>query len=172
MIYQNLILTDSVNAFIVSCRTILYQTDIGTRSNPNRFHSVGRALVSQFIKCLLHLLNFTGYLAVFSVASCEDTWSLFSRTEEEQLLLFALTEVDCPRLPTDSAITVTFSDSGQELPQMFLDLRTQKAIHWKSAVILHDDTLSKYGIEEILFISLFYFWNTQMFTVSFQIKHC
>ncbi|CAH0719845.1 unnamed protein product, partial [Brenthis ino] len=91
-----------------------------------------------------------GYLAVFSVASCEDTWSLFSRTEEEQLLLFALTEVDCPRLPTDSAITVTFADSGQELPQMFLDLRTQKAIRWKSAVILHDDTLNRDMISRVV----------------------
>lgn len=80
---------------------------------------------------------------MFSVASCEDTWSLFSRTEEEELLLFALTEVDCPRLPADSAITVTFAEEGQELPQLFLDFRTRRAFHWKSAIILHDDTLSK-----------------------------
>lgn len=80
---------------------------------------------------------------MFSVASCEDTWSLFSRTEEEELLLFALTEVDCPRLPADSAITVTFAGEGQELPQLFLDFRTRRAFHWKSAIILHDDTLSK-----------------------------
>lgn len=89
-------------------------------------------------------LFFVGYLAVFSVASCTDTWSLFRRTEDEQLLLFALTEVDCPRLPRDSSITVTHAVVGQELPQLFLDLRTQKAMFWKSAIILHDDTLSKY----------------------------
>ncbi|KAH9631676.1 hypothetical protein HF086_014677, partial [Spodoptera exigua] len=82
-----------------------------------------------------------GFLAVFSIASCEDTWELFSRTEEEELLLFALTEVDCPRLPSHSAITATFTDPGEELPQLLLDLRTSNAFQWKSAIILHDDTL-------------------------------
>ncbi|GBP34783.1 Ionotropic receptor 93a [Eumeta japonica] len=84
-----------------------------------------------------------GFMAVLSIASCEETWSLFSRTEEEELLLIALTEADCPRLPLDSAITVTYMEPGQELSQLLLDLRTTKAIKWKSAVILHDDTLSK-----------------------------
>lgn len=87
---------------------------------------------------------FIGFLAVFSIASCEDTWSLFSRTQEEELLLFALTEVDCPRLPTQEAITVTYTEAGQELPQLLLDLRTEHAFKWKSAVILHDETLSEY----------------------------
>lgn len=86
----------------------------------------------------------TGFLAVFSIASCADTWSLFSRAEEEELLLFALTEVDCPRLPLQSAITVTYMVPGEELPQIFLDMRTTKAFNWKSAVILHDDTLSEF----------------------------
>ncbi|XP_013193622.1 ionotropic receptor 93a isoform X2 [Amyelois transitella] len=91
-----------------------------------------------------------GFLAVFSIASCEDTWSLFSRTEEEELLLFALTEVDCPRLPLQSAITVTYMDQGQELPQIFLDLRTTRAFKWKSAVILHDDTLNRDMVSRVV----------------------
>nr|BAR64811.1 ionotropic receptor [Ostrinia furnacalis] len=91
-----------------------------------------------------------GFLAVFSVASCEDTWSLFSRTEEEELLLFALTEVDCPRLPTDSAITVTNVMPGEELPQILLDMRTEMAFKWKSAVILHDDTLSRDMVSRVV----------------------
>ncbi|XP_053604949.1 ionotropic receptor 93a [Plodia interpunctella] len=91
-----------------------------------------------------------GFLAVFSIASCEDTWSLFSRTEEEELLLFALTEVDCPRLPLQSAITVTYMDQGQELPQILLDLRTTKAFKWKSAVILHDDTLNRDMVSRVV----------------------
>ncbi|KPJ08640.1 Glutamate receptor 2 [Papilio machaon] len=84
-----------------------------------------------------------GFIAVFSVASCEDTWSLFSRTEEEELLLFALTEVDCPRLPVDRALMVTYTEPGQELAQLMLDLRTTKEMGWKSAIILHDATLSE-----------------------------
>ncbi|XP_073954956.1 ionotropic receptor 93a isoform X2 [Choristoneura fumiferana] len=90
-----------------------------------------------------------GFIAVFSIASCEDTWSLFSRAKEEELLLFALTEVDCPRLPPESAITVTYTDPGQELPQLLLDLRTNKAFNWKSAIILHDDTLNDEDVPSI-----------------------
>ncbi|XP_049872906.1 ionotropic receptor 93a [Pectinophora gossypiella] len=91
-----------------------------------------------------------GFLAIFSIASCEDTWELFSRTEEEELLLFALTEVDCPRLPAHSAITVTYTEPGQELPQLLLDLRTMNAFKWKSAVILHDDTLNRDMISRVV----------------------
>nr|AXY83442.1 putative ionotropic receptor 16 [Conopomorpha sinensis] len=90
------------------------------------------------------------FLAVFSVASCKDTWDLFSRAEEEQLLLFALTEADCPRLPPDSAITITYMDPGQELPQILLDLRTSKAFNWKSAIILHDDTLNRDMVSRVV----------------------
>ncbi|PZC78164.1 hypothetical protein B5X24_HaOG200650 [Helicoverpa armigera] len=91
-----------------------------------------------------------GFLAVFSIASCEDTWDLFSRTEEEELLLFALTEVDCPRLPSHSAITATFTEPGEELPQLLLDLRTSNAFQWKSAIILHDDTLSRDMVSRVV----------------------
>ncbi|XP_026318935.1 ionotropic receptor 93a [Hyposmocoma kahamanoa] len=91
-----------------------------------------------------------GFLAVFSIASCQDTWSLFSRAKEEELLLFALTEVDCPRLPTNIAITVTYADPGEELPQLILDLRTMNAFKWKSAVILHDDTLNRDMVSRVV----------------------
>nr|QEE82793.1 ionotropic receptor 93a [Conogethes pinicolalis] len=90
------------------------------------------------------------FLAVFSIASCEDTWSLFTRTEEEELLLFALTEEDCPRLPSRSAITVTYVEPGEELPQILLDMRTQRAFKWKSAIILHDDTLSRDMVSRVV----------------------
>ncbi|XP_061378615.1 ionotropic receptor 93a [Danaus plexippus] len=91
-----------------------------------------------------------GFLAIFSIASCEDTWSLFLRAEEEDLLHIAVTEVDCPRLPSDSAITVTFADPGQELPQLVLDLRTRKAFNWKSAIILHDETLNRDMVSRVV----------------------
>lgn len=107
-------------------------------------------------------------MAVLSIASCEETWSLFTRAEEEELLLLALTEVDCPRLPINSAITVTFTEPGEELAQILLDLRTQKAFNWKSVVLLHDNTLGElikpiYIIgDTILFPSGFYYHTCQI----------
>ncbi|KAI8421917.1 hypothetical protein MSG28_009840, partial [Choristoneura fumiferana] len=38
---------------------------------------------------------------------------------------------------------------GQELPQLLLDLRTNKAFNWKSAIILHDDTLNDEDVPSI-----------------------
>ncbi|CAH2047486.1 unnamed protein product, partial [Iphiclides podalirius] len=87
---------------------------------------------------------------VFSVASCEDTWTLFSRAVEEELLLVALTEAGCPRLPADAAVTVTYTEAGQELPQIILDLRAERAFNWKSAVILHDDALNMETISRVV----------------------
>lgn len=87
---------------------------------------------------------------MFSVTSCEDTWSLFKRVQEEHMLFFAVMEVDCPRLPSNAAITVTFSKPGEELPQIILDLRAEKAFNWKSAILLHDDTLSMYNLIGVL----------------------
>ncbi|XP_045499177.1 ionotropic receptor 93a [Colias croceus] len=105
---------------------------------------------------LVHYYSWTainlkkGFLAVFSVASCEDTWSLFKRTKAEQLLLFALTEVDCPRLPSDLAITVTYTEPGEEVPQMILDLRTERAFNWKSVIMLHDNTLNRDMVSRVV----------------------
>ncbi|CAG4929672.1 unnamed protein product [Colias eurytheme] len=105
---------------------------------------------------LVHYYSWTainlkkGFLAVFSVASCEDTWSLFKRTKAEQLLLFALTEVDCPRLPSDMAITVTYTEPGEEVPQMILDLRTERAFNWKSVIMLHDNTLNRDMVSRVV----------------------
>ncbi|XP_068617506.1 ionotropic receptor 93a [Battus philenor] len=115
-----------------------------------------------------------GFIAVFSVASCEDTWSLYSRTQEEELLLFALTEVDCPRLPVDSAVTVTFAETGQELPQLLLDLRTTRSFDWKSAVILHDDTLNRDTISRVVLSLTCQIYHETVSSISvtvFKMKH-
>lgn len=120
---------------------------IGPPSSSPRFN------LTILLSTLLHYFKISitaGFLAVFSIASCQDTWSLYSRAEEEDLLLFALTEADCPRLPVRSAVTVTYMDPGQELPQLLLDLRTRKAFKWKSAILLHDETLSEYLKQHLL----------------------
>lgn len=47
------------------------------------------------------------FTAVLSVTNCENTWEIFRESREEQLLLIALTDADCPRLPYDEAIMVS-----------------------------------------------------------------
>lgn len=47
------------------------------------------------------------FTAVLSVTNCENTWEIFRESRAEDLLLMALTDPDCPRLPYDEAIMVS-----------------------------------------------------------------
>ncbi|XP_074038952.1 ionotropic receptor 93a isoform X3 [Leptinotarsa decemlineata] len=80
--------------------------------------------------------------AILSIAPCSDTWRLFHSTEGEDLVHMAITESDCPRLPTDTSLTVPLIGRGQELPQLLLDLRIAGVFEWKSVVIIYDTTLN------------------------------
>lgn len=98
-----------------------------------------------------------------SITSCEETWRLFKAAQDENLLHMAISgnkrefyvgntkgvinfflESDCPRLPTDQALTVPLIIPGEEMPQIVLDMRTFNAYLWKSAVIIYDETLGLY----------------------------
>lgn len=43
---------------------------------------------------------------IFSIASCASTWETFEHVRRERLLLIAITDPDCPRLPLHEALTV------------------------------------------------------------------
>lgn len=46
---------------------------------------------------------------IFSIASCKSTWETFFHARKERLLLLAITDPDCPRLPLHEALTVSNS---------------------------------------------------------------
>lgn len=46
------------------------------------------------------------FSAVLSITSCENTWEIFRDSKGENLLIMAITDPDCPRLPYDEAIMV------------------------------------------------------------------
>lgn len=48
----------------------------------------------------------TDFTAIFSISSCKSTWDTFYHARKERLLLIAITDPDCPRLPLHEAITV------------------------------------------------------------------
>lgn len=83
------------------------------------------------------------FTAVLSVANCEDTWNIFRDAQKESLLLMAMTEPDCPRLPYDEAIMIPMMTPGEELPQVILDAKAQHSVAWKSAVLLYDTTFDR-----------------------------
>lgn len=46
------------------------------------------------------------FTAVFSITNCENTWDIYKDSRSENLLMLALTDPDCPRLPYSEAIMV------------------------------------------------------------------
>lgn len=48
------------------------------------------------------------FTAVFSITNCENTWDIYKESRTEHLLIIALTDPDCPRLPYNEALMVGF----------------------------------------------------------------
>jgi hypothetical protein len=48
------------------------------------------------------------FSAVLSITNCENTWDIYRESKGENLLMMAITDPDCPRLPYEEAIMVRF----------------------------------------------------------------
>lgn len=46
------------------------------------------------------------FTAVFAITGCADMWEVYEEVQEEKLLMIALTDPNCPRLPIGRAIMV------------------------------------------------------------------
>jgi glutamate receptor, ionotropic, invertebrate len=46
------------------------------------------------------------FSAVLSITNCDNTWEIYRDSRGENLLLMAITDPDCPRLPFEEAIMV------------------------------------------------------------------
>lgn len=87
---------------------------------------------------------------MLSIANCKDTWQVFEDSRPEAVLLIALTDPDCPRLPPDEAIMMPIMVLGEELPQVVLDMKSSKTLNVKSAVVLHDDAFDRDMISRVI----------------------
>lgn len=58
---------------------------------------------------------FTDFTIVMSISNCKDTWQIFHEVQQETLLLIALTEANCPRLPSAEAVMVTLNQPQSDL---------------------------------------------------------
>ncbi|XP_031786808.1 ionotropic receptor 93a isoform X2 [Nasonia vitripennis] len=57
---------------------------------------------------------------------------------------------DCPRLPEDAGISLPLTNPGEELPQIFLDLRTTGSLSWPKVNLIHDDTFARDTISRVV----------------------
>ncbi|EDV91122.1 GH17277 [Drosophila grimshawi] len=48
------------------------------------------------------------FLAAITVADCESTWNFYKTTQQTSILLIAITDSDCPRLPLNRALMVSY----------------------------------------------------------------
>ncbi|KAG5667976.1 hypothetical protein PVAND_015934 [Polypedilum vanderplanki] len=83
------------------------------------------------------------FTAVFSITNCENTWEIYRDSRGENLLLMAITDPDCPRLPYDEGLMIPIMTPGEELPQLILDTKARHSFDWKSAVLLYDNTFDR-----------------------------
>ncbi|KAF7414094.1 hypothetical protein HZH68_002583 [Vespula germanica] len=90
------------------------------------------------------------YMVLLSIATCDKTWYLYELARQSGIIHLAITDRSCPRIPISDGISIPLIVPGEELPQMFLDLRTANALSWKNVVILHDDSFEKEKISDIV----------------------
>ncbi|XP_068154999.1 ionotropic receptor 93a [Drosophila tropicalis] len=81
------------------------------------------------------------FLAAITVTDCENTWNFYKNTQETSVLLIAITDSDCPRLPLNRAIMIPLVEHGDEFPQIILDAKVQQVLKWKTAVVFVDQTI-------------------------------
>ncbi|XP_037717330.1 ionotropic receptor 93a [Drosophila subpulchrella] len=81
------------------------------------------------------------FLAAITVTDCENTWKFYKNTQENSILLIAITDSDCPRLPINRALMIPIVENGDEFPQIILDIKVQQILNWKTAVVFVDQTI-------------------------------
>ncbi|XP_015433115.1 PREDICTED: uncharacterized protein LOC107189154 [Dufourea novaeangliae] len=106
--------------------------------NVNREMHVGGIAVRVFRDANVNLRQ--DYTILLSVATCHLTWRLHEAARKEDLIHLALTDPDCPRISDTDGMSVPLIVPGDELSQIFLDLRMMNILTWNVINILHDDT--------------------------------
>ncbi|XP_025158343.1 ionotropic receptor 93a-like [Harpegnathos saltator] len=86
---------------------------------------------------------------LLSVTTCQQTWSLHEAANKEDLVHLAITEQDCPRFPDTDGVSIPLVVAGQELSQIFYDLRSYDVLNWNNINILHDDTFDRDTISRV-----------------------
>ncbi|XP_073816312.1 ionotropic receptor 93a [Musca autumnalis] len=81
------------------------------------------------------------FLAAITVMNCEKTLNFFKSIRSNSILLIAITDADCPRLPPDQALMIPMVGRGEEFPQMMLDAKLQNILPWKTAVVIMDENM-------------------------------
>lgn len=55
-------------------------------------------------------------------------------------VFYLFKDEDCPRLPDTEGVSIPIILPGQELAQIFFDIRSTDALLWNNVNIIHDDT--------------------------------
>ncbi|XP_050483078.1 ionotropic receptor 93a [Bombus huntii] len=115
-----------------------------------------------------------GYTILLSVASCCITWRLHEVVRKEELIHLAITDPDCPRIPETDGMSMPVVVPGEELSQIFLDLRMMNILPWNVINILHDDTFGRDTISRVMTAISDKLPNKQVNLISrsiFTLKH-
>ncbi|XKL59990.1 hypothetical protein PGB90_001006 [Kerria lacca] len=87
---------------------------------------------------------------ILAIGTCADIWNMYNNAEDKDIMYLIITENKCKRLPINEAITIPLINEGFELPQLIIDLLFTKAITWTTAVILYDESINEYLINDAI----------------------
>lgn len=65
---------------------------------------------------------------------------MFLPPRMQPIIRYLLEDADCPRIMDTDGISIPVIVPGEELSQIFLDLRMMNILSWNAINILHDDT--------------------------------
>ncbi|XP_015173343.1 PREDICTED: uncharacterized protein LOC107064804 [Polistes dominula] len=106
------------------------------------------------------------YTVLLSIATCDKTWHLHESARQSGVVHLAITDPNCPRVRINHGISVPLIVPGEELAQIFLDLRIAHALSWKNVIILHDDSFEKEKIDAVIRAITGDLPNTKLNTIS------
>ncbi|XP_076295813.1 ionotropic receptor 93a [Lasioglossum baleicum] len=90
------------------------------------------------------------YTILLSVATCYLTWRLHEAARSEDIMHFAITDADCPRLRDTDGISIPMVKPGEELSQIFLDLRMMDILSWNAINVLHDESFDRDMVSRVM----------------------
>ncbi|XP_068230877.1 ionotropic receptor 93a-like [Palaemon carinicauda] len=90
--------------------------------------------------------------AVMTLASCDKTHMWAPSVAAMGKLHIAITDAGCRRLKYPTALSVPLVSGSRDIVQLFTDLRMMNTLTWNDVTIIHDDSVSKADLGDVVSI--------------------
>ncbi|KAK7084682.1 hypothetical protein SK128_009077 [Halocaridina rubra] len=88
--------------------------------------------------------------AVMTVGSCENTHMWAADLAEMGKLHMAITDAGCRRTKYSTSLSIPLVSGSKDVVQLFTDLRTMNTLTWSDITIIHDKSISKLDLGDLV----------------------